>query len=122
MKGRRIRATFQVQFTPPEICPPNVGVYRLRGLFPTLQRPPFWGRAANAGMRQTTPAQRCCRPSWCHRQNHSFREEDVDDGAAGKLRPFVVISGQCCRRWRRWFVCVTAHKPVHIGFFWVCLS
>ena len=31
MNGRRIRATFQVQFTPPEICPPQCGGISFEG-------------------------------------------------------------------------------------------
>ena len=42
--GRRLRPTVGVHFTLTMMNSPTVGVYRLRGLFPIQQRPPFRGR------------------------------------------------------------------------------
>ena len=41
----------------------------MRGVFLTQERPPFRGRAANAGMEQRTGVSRRCRLRWCHQQN-----------------------------------------------------
>ena len=115
--GHRKRAILDIHFTPPKRCPPIVGVHGLRGVIMTQERPSFWGRAANAGMQQRTAASRFCRLTWTHHQNCSHRGGDLDGGAAGEPIPFLVISGQCGRPFRRWRVCDNASRPLHIFVF-----
>ena len=81
--GRRLRPTVGVHFTLTMMNSPTVGVYRLRGVFLTQERPPFRGRAANAGMEQRTGGSRRCRLRWCHHQNPHPPPKAMPKSSAG---------------------------------------